>query len=142
MILDKQNELSNAQPITASAASVNQIDQGPASYAGNSRGITKGVIAFNVDADFAAAGAATLQIGLRSSPNADMSNAVVHLLLPAIPVASLKRGASLAKLMGELPVPGRVQRYLDVFYTVATGPFTAGSISARFTLDQPNGVGA
>lgn len=142
MILDKQNELSNAQVITASAASVNQIDLGPPSYTGNSKGNGKGTIFFNVDTDFAAAGAATLQIGLRSSPNADMSGATVHLLLPAVPVASLKRGKSLASIMGELPVPPRVSRYLDVFYTVATGPFTAGAISARFTLGQPNGVGA
>jgi len=142
MILDKQNELSNAQAITVSAASVNQIDLGPPAYTGNSKGNTKGTIAFNVDADFAAAGAATLQVGLRSSPNADMSNAVVALLLPPVPVASLKRGAALAALMGELPVPARVKRYLDVFYTVSTGPFTAGAISARLTLDQPNGVGA
>jgi len=59
-----------------------------------------------------------------------------------VPVASLKRGASLAKLMGELPVPARVSRYLDVFYTVENGPFTTGAISARFTIYQPNGVGA
>lgn len=142
MILDKQTELSNAQPITASAASVNQIDLGPPAYTGNSKGTSKGNIVFNVDADFAAAGAATLQIGLRSSPNADMSGAVTALLLPPVPVASLKRGNSLAKVMGELPVPARVSRYLDVFYTVGTGPFTAGAISARFALYQPNGVGA
>lgn len=142
MILDKQNELSNAQPITASAASVNQIDFGPPAYSGYSKGNQKGQIFFSVDQDFTAAGAATLQIGLRSSPNADMSAATVHLLLPPIPVASLKRGAALARLMGALPVPGRINRYMDVFYTVATGPFTAGAISARFALDVPNGVGA
>lgn len=142
MILDKQTELSNAQALTNSAASINQIDFGPPAYTGNSKGTSKGSIAFNVDADFAAAGAATLQIGLRSSPNPDMSGAVVALLLPAVPVASLRRGASLGKLMGELPVPPRVSRYVDVFYNVANGPFTAGAISARLTLDQPNGVGA
>ena len=142
MILDKQTELSNAQAVTASDASVNQIDFGPPSYTGNSKGTDKGKIVFNVDTDFAAAGAATLQIGLRSSPNADMSGAVVALLLPAVPVANLKRGAALAKFLGELPVPARVSRYVDVFYNVATGPFTAGNISARLTIDQPNGVGA
>ena len=142
MILDKQTQLSNAQVLTASAASVNQIDFGPPAYTGNSKGTDKGKIAFNIDADFAGPGGSTLQIGLRSSPNPDMSGAVVALLLPAIPVASLRRGQSLSKLMGELPVTSRVSRYVDVFYTVAGGPFTAGAISAGLVIDQPNGVGA
>jgi len=142
MILDKQNELSNAQVVTASAASVNQVDLGPPAYTGNSSGANFGNVFFNVETDFAAAGAATLQFGLRSSPNADMSSPVVHLLTPAVPVASLKRGSSLRAAGVVLPIPENVSRYVDVFYTVATGPFTAGAISARVTLAQPSGVGA
>jgi hypothetical protein len=142
MILSKQDELSNAQAVTVSAASTNQQDFGPAAYTGNSAGKSVGTVFFNVDTDFTAAGAATLQMGLRSSVNADMSGSVTHLLTPAIPVASLKRGNSLRAAGLMLPIPDNVQRYVDVFYTVATGPFTAGAISARITLAQPNNVGA
>lgn len=142
MILDKQNELSNAQVITTSAASVNQVDLGPPSYTNNSSGADFGKVYFSVDTDFTAAGAATLQVGLRSSPNADMSGSVVHFLTPAVPVASLKRGASFRALGVMLPIPENVSRYVDCFYTVGTGPFTAGALSARVTLAQPSGIAA
>ncbi len=142
MILDKQNELSNAQAVTVSAASVNQIDQGPNAYTGNARGQGRGLIFFNIDTDFTAAGEATMQFALRSSPNADMSGAITHLLTAPIPVAQLKRGNSLRNAGVTLPMVGMTQRYVDVQYIVANGPFTAGNVSARFALDQPNSVGA
>lgn len=142
MILDKQGELSNAQVLTASASSVNVIDQGPPAYTGNSRGTDAGKIFFNVDVDFAAAGAATLQVALRSSASPDMSGAKIHLLTPAVPVASLKRGASLRGTGLQLPIPEDTLRYVDVNYIVSTGPFTAGAISARHALSTPNSWGA
>lgn len=142
MILDKQGELSNAQLITATAASTNQIDQGPPAYTGNSRGTNAGSIFFSIDADFAAAGAATLQAVLRSSASPDMSNPKIHLLTPAVPVASLKRGASLRSAGLQLPITEDTLRYIDVQYVVSTGPFTAGAISARHALSVPNSWGA
>lgn len=142
MILDKQGELSNAQLVTASAASVNQIDQGPPAYTGNSRGTNAGMIFFNIDTDFTAAGAATLQVALRSSASPDMSSPKIHLYTPAVPVASLKRGQSLRGTGLQLPIPEDTLRYVDVSYIVGTGPFTAGAISARHTLSTPNSWGA
>lgn len=144
MILDKQTELSNAQAITASAVSTNQLDLGPNQYAGNSWGAHPPILplVFTIDADFAAAGAATLQIQLRSSNSPDMSNPKLHVMTPAIPVASLKKGAKMADLGGALSVPIGVLRYLDVSYIVGTGPFTAGNISCRAASDIATNFGS
>lgn len=144
MILDKQTELSNAQAITASAVSTNQLDLGPSSYAGNSWGGHPPILPliFTIDTDFTAAGAATLQIQLRSSASPDMSSPRLHALTPPIPVASLKKGVKLDDLGASLSVPSGALRYLDASYIVATGPFTAGNISCRAASDRATNYGS
>lgn len=144
MILDKQTELSNAQVITTSAVSTNQIDLGPNSYAGNSWGAHPPILPLvpTVEADFAAAGAATLQLQVRTSNSPDMSNPRLHSLSPVIPVASLKKGTKLADFGVSLAVPTGALRYLDVSYIVGTGPFTAGAISIRGASEVATGYGS
>lgn len=128
MILDKQMELSNAQAITATAASANQLDLGPAGANGTAGSAEDLEIYINVDTTFTAAGAATLTCQLRSSPNANMSSATVHAQSDAIPVASLSAGS---RFPWQPRIPMTVGRYVDMNYVVATGPFTAGNLSAR-----------
>lgn len=128
MILDKQTELSNAQAITASAASSNQLDLGPNGPFGSSGGVGPEPLVFNIDTTFTAAGAATLTVQLRSSNNANMSSPTIHSVSDAIPVASLVAGS---KFPFKPNIPQDAKRYLDVNYVVATGPFTAGAISCR-----------
>jgi len=144
MILSKQDEFSNAQAITATASSTGQLDMGPAAYTGVSVGTDRGgQVAFAVDADFAAAGAATLTIAVRSADTADMVTGVmIHSQSAPIPVASLKKGVSMRALGVVLRVPENAKRYVDLVYTVATGPFTAGQLSARLAMGLPNSVGA
>jgi hypothetical protein len=133
MIIDKQMELSNAQAVTATAASSNQLDLGPNGPWGSSGSDEPLEMFLNVDTTFTAAGAATLTIQLRSSPNANMSSPTVHLQSDAIPVASLVAGS---RVPFWPRLPQNVGRYVDVNYVVATGPFTAGNISCRGTMDR------
>lgn len=129
MILDKQMELSNAQAVTVTAASQNQLDLGPNSWAGNSVGDNSDLpLHLTVDTTFTAGGAATLTIQVRSSPNANMSSPTVHQVSDAIPVASLTAGSRVPFLPR---IPENAGRYVDVNYVVGTGPFTAGAISCR-----------
>ncbi len=141
MIADKQLQLSNAQAVTASAASTNQIDLGPVNVAGFSTGRQVVPLMATIDTTFTAGGAATLSIGVRSSANANMSSPTVHSTSPAIPVASLSAGADLKKLGVLLDIPENSGRYVDVYYTVATGPMTAGAITVTGVAARPSNVG-
>lgn len=132
MIIDKALELSNAQPVTVSAASDGKIDLGPQSYAGNSKGSDDPVIPIEITVDVAAVavGAATVSFTLRSAPTkADLianTNITTHRTTAAIAKASLIPG-----YRATLEIPWDVHRWVDVYYTVATGPLTAGKFSAN-----------
>lgn len=129
MIQDKQLEFSNAQAITASAASSNQIDLGPV----NGRGMAGGghlPIEFTVNTTFTAGGAATLTIQIRTSANADMSSSTVVAQSGPLALANLVAGKDVPYYP---TLPRNVKRYVDVYYLVATGPMTAGAITARGT---------
>lgn len=128
MIQDKQLELSAAQAITASAASTNQIDTGPKQAGSEALGDVE--LVFTIDETFAAVGAATLQIGIRSSASADMSSPTVHESSPVIALADLQVGDELQFFPR---LPRFAGRYVDAYYTVTTGPFTAGKLTARGT---------
>jgi hypothetical protein len=137
MIMDAELELSNAQVLTATALSTNVIDLGPNSWAGNSMGLPDSPpIGFKVDTTFTAAGAATLQIEALSSAANDLSSPNVHYKSDPIPVASLVAGADLSKWLGDFRIPVLSGRYFGLRYTVATGPFTAGAITARGMTDM------
>lgn len=130
MILDKQLEFSNAQAITVTAASTNVIGLGPKQARGHSVG-TPGAgtaIDFSVATTFTAAGAATLTIQMRTSDSADMSSATVIASSGPLAVADLVAGKDVPFY---LTIPATAKAYVDLNYVVATGPFTAGAISAR-----------
>ena len=133
MILDKQLEFSNAQAITATAPSTNVIDLGPKGPRGSSTGEHGHLpIEFTVGTTFTAAGAATLTIQIRTSANADMSGATVIASSQAIALADLAAG----KDVPYYPmIPVNAKRYVDLNYVVGTGPFTAGTLTARGTAD-------
>ncbi|QPT15228.1 hypothetical protein I6G37_09925 [Serratia rubidaea] len=133
MILDYLNMFSQAQAVTASAASTDIIDLGPL-YAGNDvRDIGPGYpVEFfaQVAANAAAGGSATVTISLQTSKTSDFASATTLLQTGAIAVADLKVGY---RYVGT--VPHGVQRYLRVNYAVATGPLTAGAFTSGLLLD-------
>lgn len=87
-----------------------------------------------VGTTFTAAGAATLQIAYQTS--ADNSTFVDVMLSPVYAVANLVAGAKIFRY--KLPVSqlndvGVPNQYHRLNYTVATGPFTAGTIFSYMT---------
>ncbi len=133
MILDKLLMLSEAQAVTASAASTDVIDLGPID--GTRRDIGVGYpLEFwaTVNTTAAAAGAATVNIQLQTSP--DNSTWTTLTSTGDLALSALTAG----KRVMSQKVPQGVQRYLRVNYVVGTGPLTAGAFTAGINLDVDN----
>lgn len=137
MITDQLNRFSDAQAITASAASTDVIDLGPLGSAGAPNANTRRDIGqgepltffVHARAGFTAGGAATLQAQLQTSD--DTATWVNLTDSGAVALANLGAGARIVAQS----VPRGVRRYLRVNYTVGNGPMTAGSVDAGLVLD-------
>jgi hypothetical protein len=125
MILDKELMMSEAQAVTVSAASTKAPDLGKA---GDAIGSELYVVA-RVDTAFTADGAATLKIAIQTDDNADFSSAKTLLETAEIAKTALTAGAVLLKT--KLPIG--VEQHLRGYYTVGTGPMTAGKIDLFLT---------
>lgn len=130
MILDKLLMFSEKQAVTASAASTDVIDLGPID--GTRRDIGVGYpLEFwaTVDTTATAAGAATLNVQLQTSPDNSTWTTLYdsgQLALSAL---------TIGKRLFSTKVPQGVQRYLRVNYSVGTGPLTAGAFTSGINLD-------
>lgn len=122
MIIDKLLQVSDAQAVTASAASTDVIDFGQANPDVGMDGLSMMAITTKVAA--AAAGAATVTFSVQDS--ADNSTWADVAVTAAIPKATLVAG-----YQHVIPMPTKLRRYCRVYYTVATGPLTAGTFSAQ-----------
>lgn len=122
MIIDKALQVSNEQAVTASAASTDVIDFGQANP--NSGLNQNTTMAITVDAAATASGAATVAFSVQDS--ADNSTFADVVVTAPIGKAALTLGAQLL-----IPMPTAHRRYVRVYYTVATGPLTAGKFSAQ-----------
>lgn len=122
MIIDKLLQVSDAQAVTASAASTDVIDFGQANP--NSGINHKTSLAITVDETATAAGAATVTFSVQDS--ADNSSFADVAVTAAIGKAALPAGAQVL-----IPMPVVHRRYVRAYYTVATGPLTAGKFSAQ-----------
>ncbi|MFQ6256115.1 Bbp16 family capsid cement protein [Yersinia enterocolitica] len=130
MILDKLLMFSEAQAVTATAASTDVIDLGP--IKGTKRDIGVGEpIEFwaMVNTTATAAGAATLNVQLQTST--DNATWVTLFDSGSLALASLVAG----KRILSTKVPQGVLKYLRVNYVVGTGPLTAGAFTAGMNLD-------
>lgn len=122
MIIDKLLQVSDAQAVTASAASTDVIDFGQANP---NSGINQNTsLAITVDETATAAGAATVTFSVQDS--ADNSSFADVAVTAATGKAALPAGA---QVLIQMPVVHR--RYVRAYYTVATGPLTAGKFSAQ-----------
>jgi len=134
MILDKNLLMSNAQAVTATAASTDVIDLGLAYDLGNGDDIE---VICQVGTAFTAGGAATMTVAVQGS--VDNSTFFDLMLTRAIPVASLTAGSEPCRY--RIPSPGAGQvlpRFIRMNYTIATGPMTAGTITAGLALTRQN----
>lgn len=131
MYVDKQEEFSDSQAVTASAISTNVIDLNPNGSANTLQDVGTGedmYLVIQVDAQVTAAGAATVTFSLESDSDTGLTTSpTVHYTSAAVPKATLAPGYEVARI--KLPA-GDYERYLGVRYTVATGPLTGGSFSA------------
>lgn len=139
MIFSRQDLLSDAQAITASAPSTNVINLGPVK-SGLIRDIGKGKpipLLVQVTEQFAAAGAATLAVSLQVDDNEAFASPKTVWTSQAFALAALKPGYVITP---EFIPRGTDELFLRLNYAVATGPMTAGKITAGVTMgNQSNG---
>lgn len=130
--IDQNLVLSDAQAVTTTAVSTKSIDTITAL-----RNIGSGEqieVLVAVGTAFTAAGAATMTVALQDS--ADNTTFADVLVSPAIAVASLVAGFEALRVR----VPATTRRYIALNYTVATGPMTAGALTAVLELDRQDNV--
>lgn len=126
-IIDRFLQVSAAQAVTASAASTDVIDAGATKNASIGRDIGAGtplVMEFDVLTAPTAAGAATVTFSVQDS--ADNSSFADVVTTKAVPIAELTAGKQVF-----LPLPPGLRRYVRAYYTIGTGPLTAGAFNAQ-----------
>lgn len=129
MMLDRELLFSSAQAVTATADSTDTIDLGAANA-----DLGKGEeIEFlvTVTEAFTAGGAATLTIAWVTDNAAGFGSSVALYTSGAVALAGLTLGATPVKVR----VPRGTRRYNKLVYTVATGPMTAGKVTAGILID-------
>lgn len=132
MILDKGNLVSSAQAVTSSAGSTDVIDLSQARAIGDGEELEFFV---NVDTAATAAGAATVTFQVQTDDNSAFSSPAILIQTDAIPKATLVAGY---QIKIPLPYGATPERYLRLYYSVATGPLTAGAFTAGLVLDAQN----
>lgn len=128
MILDKELMFSEKQAVTASAASTNVIDMGTDRELGAADVEVYGI----VDEAATAAGAATVQVALETDDNSGFSTPTTLSQTAAIGKATLVAGYKFFRMK----IPYGCERFLRLYYTVATGPLTAGKFTAGIVLNS------
>lgn len=123
MFIDHNLQVSNAQAVTASAASTDLIDFGQANPDVGMDDHSK--MAITVDEAATAVGSATVTFSIQDCDTEGGTYADVA-VTAAIPKATLVAGYQLV-----IPMPTKLRRFCRVYYTVATGPLTAGKFSAQ-----------
>ncbi|MDB5706791.1 MAG: hypothetical protein JWN66_3907 [Sphingomonas bacterium] len=137
MIFDATTLFSNAQAVTATAASTNIVDLGSTgtvfgAAAAIVRDVGKGrEIAMRASVVESFNNLTSLTIGVETDDNAGFASARTVWTSPAYALADLATGAKLL-LPDELPV-GTDERYLRLKYTVAGTAPTLGKITAGVT---------
>lgn len=132
MIFDAQTRFSNAQAVTASAASTNVIDLGAAGTPyGSSTALSRdqGVmhIPIHIQVVTAFATLTSLKVAVQVDDNSSFSSATTVLETEAIPAASLVAGYVFN--IDSFPLKTN-ERYVRLYYTVAGSDATAGAITA------------
>lgn len=138
MITDAQLTFSSAQAVTATAASVNQIDLTTARDLSRTgaQGLRLVVLATTAFATLT-----SLTVTVRQSAAANMGSPDVIATGPTITLASggLAAGSVLLDIPWPSVYPLASKRYIDLNYTVAGSDATAGAVSAYIVMDDQGG---
>ena len=134
MLIDNNLLFSDAQAITATAASSNQIDTGPLFSGNTGRRLGHGKRAYvfiSVDTAFTDSGSdSTVTVTLRTDDNSSMSSPTVVATLTTLAALT----AAGTKVFFPIPM-GTYERYIDLNYTLANGNLTTGAVTAGIVLD-------
>lgn len=131
MIIDKALQVSNEQAVTSSAASTDVIDFGQVNPDAGATDCLRLVI--TTDEAATASGSATVTFSVQDS--ADNSTFADVAVTAAIGKATLVAG-----YQHVIPLPTKLRRYVRAYYTVATGPLTAGKFSAQVVAGYQQNV--
>lgn len=130
MYMDKENLFCEDLAVTTSAASTNIIDlHNVADRSGNPPPLVGAV-----DEAFAASGDGTLAIEFQESVDAAFTSPIVVVSTGAIAKTALGAGVDLIDLLPEMP--RFTKRWVRLYFTVATGPFTAGKLTLGYAVDS------
>jgi len=129
MKVDAQNRYSNAQAITASAASDNVIDHGAARDLGTGEDIY--LVALVTTAFTDGSSDSTVAVTLQTDADEAFGSPATAMTLGTFGALSAIGSTLIAKLQ-----PGQVnERYSRLYYTVANGNLTTGAITGFLTKD-------
>ena len=123
------------QAVTATANSTNVVDLSLARDVGEGEDL---YVQFTVGTAFTAAGSATLTPTVVVSAADTLTTPTTIATAGTIAVATLVAGYSFAVRLNPL-IASLGLRYLGAIYTVATGPMTAGTITADIVTDIQDG---
>jgi len=127
MLKDALSEFSSAQVVTASAAGSNVLDLGAAGDAALNELFFHVIVRAAALAD----GSATVTFALQTATDFGFTTPITLYQSDAIGKANLTKGAHPVRVR----VPSGAKRYLRCYYTVATGPLTAGTFDAFLSFD-------
>lgn len=125
-MIDNELNLSNAQSITASAASTNYIDQ---KAAGDS--VENPYVLVRVITAFATL--TSLNVAIQTDDNSSFSSPKTLARSAEVPRASLTANAVIMKMR----LPTGLERYIRLYYTVTGSDATAGKVSADILDSVP-----
>jgi hypothetical protein len=123
------------QAVTATANSTNVVDLSLARDVGEGEDL---YVQFTVGTAFTAGGSATLTPTIVVSAADSLTTPTTIATAGTIAVATLVAGYSFAVRLNPL-IASLGLRYLGAIYTVATGPMTAGTITADIVTDIQDG---
>lgn len=140
MILDNDLLFSDAQAVTATAASSNYYDTGPL-FTGNT-GRNLGVsdhLYFSISVDVAMTDSgsdSTIAVSLETDDNTSFSSVATVATLVTIPALA----AAGTKYFVKVPIATTVpyERYLQIKYTTANGNLTTGSFTVAIVANPDN----
>lgn len=140
MIMDGDLLFSDAQAVTATAASSNYYDTGPLFTGNTGRNIgVSGELYFSISVDVAMTDSgsdSTVAVSLETDDNTSFSSVATVATLVTIPAVT----AAGTKYFVKVPIATTVpyERYLQIKYTLANGNLTTGSFTVALVKNIDN----
>lgn len=141
MLMDKFLMMSDDQAITATANCTTPLALSEVAKMDREAGGEPMEIVVQVTQTFVSGGSTTLAISLATGNNSSLGSPATQIAYLSIPKADLVAGKKY-KLPFQMPLADADASYFGLVYTVTTGPFTAGKLTAwvqRANEDQ-NGL--